>query len=89
YAIALPFIANTVGWIFTEMGRQPWVVFGLMKTQDAFSSNLTPGMVWTSLILFTVVYALLIVADVYLLSKYARSGPAVAAGQPAEEGYWA
>lgn len=87
-AIALPYLANSVGWIFTEMGRQPWVVFGLMKTENAFSSNLTPGMVLTTLILFTLVYALLIVADVYLLQKYAKAGPvAPAADAVVEEGY--
>lgn len=75
YAIALPYLANTVGWIFTEIGRQPWVVYGLMKTQDGFSTNLTPGMVLTTLITFGLVYALLIVADTYLLVKYARKGP--------------
>ena len=41
YAISLPFIGNTVGWIMTEMGRQPWVVFGVMKTEDAVSPNVT------------------------------------------------
>ncbi len=76
-AIALPYIANTAGWIFTEMGRQPWAVFGVMKTADAFSPTLTPGMVLTTLILFTLVYALLIVADVYLLVKSAKAGPAL------------
>jgi cytochrome bd ubiquinol oxidase subunit I len=74
-AIALPYIANSVGWIFTEMGRQPWVVVGLMRTEDAFSSNLTPGMVLLTLIVFTLVYGALMVADVYLLSKYAKAGP--------------
>ncbi len=43
YAISLPFIGNTVGWIMTEMGRQPWVVFGVMKTEDAVSPNVTFG----------------------------------------------
>ena len=74
-AIALPYLANTTGWIFTEMGRQPWAVYGLMKTQDAFSKNLTPGMVLTTLITLTLVYGLLMAADVYLLSKYAKAGP--------------
>lgn len=74
-AMALPYIANTTGWLLTELGRQPWVVFGLMKTEDAFSPGLTPGMVLTTLIGFTVVYAALIAADVYLLSKFARLGP--------------
>ncbi len=74
-AIALPYLANSSGWLFTEMGRQPWVVYGLMKTQDAFSANLTPGMVLTTLVGFTLIYALLMAADVYLLAKYARGGP--------------
>jgi cytochrome d ubiquinol oxidase subunit I len=86
--IALPYVANTVGWIFTEMGRQPWVVFGLMKTENAFSPTLTPGMVLTTLILFTLVYALLIVADVYLMVKYAKAGPVEKKIEPMiEEGY--
>lgn len=74
-AIALPYLANTAGWMFTEMGRQPWVVYGVMKTEDAFSKSITPGMVLTSLIGFTLVYALLMYADVYLLAKYAKAGP--------------
>lgn len=75
FAIALPYLANTAGWIFTEMGRQPWVVFGLMKTENAFSLSITPGMVITSLIVFTLVYGLLMYADVYLLVKFAKAGP--------------
>lgn len=74
-AIALPYLANTAGWVFTEMGRQPWVVVGLMKTEEAFSPNLTTGMVLTTLIVFTLVYAVLIFADVYLLRKFAKAGP--------------
>ncbi len=77
YSIALPFMANSTGWILTEMGRQPWVVFGVMKTETAFSPNLTPGMVLISLIGFTLLYGLLMVADVYLLVKYAKAGPAI------------
>ncbi len=74
YAIALPYLANTTGWLMTELGRQPWVVFGLMKTADAVSPNLTAGMVWISLIGFTLVYGALMAADVYLLFKFARLG---------------
>ncbi|MEJ5313603.1 MULTISPECIES: cytochrome ubiquinol oxidase subunit I [Anaerolinea] len=75
FAIALPYLANTTGWILTETGRQPWVVYGVMKTEQAFSPNLTPGMVLTTLILFTVVYGVLMAADIYLLAKYARKVP--------------
>lgn len=82
FVIALPYLANTAGWIFTEMGRQPWAVYGLVKTAEAYSPNLTVGMVLTTLIVFTLVYALLILADVYLLVKYAKAGPD---SQPAAE----
>jgi cytochrome bd ubiquinol oxidase subunit I len=73
--IAFPYLANTGGWIMTEMGRQPWVVYGLMKTEDAVSPTNTVELVLTSLVLFTLVYGVLMVADVYLLAKYAKAGP--------------
>ena len=90
-AMALPYLANTAGWLLTEMGRQPWVVYGYMKTADAVSPTLTAGMVLTSLIGFTLVYAVLMAADVYLLAKYAKAGPApeVKKQHPVkEEAYW-
>jgi cytochrome bd ubiquinol oxidase subunit I len=71
----LPLLATTSGWILTEMGRQPWIVFGLLKTEDAVSPNLTPGMVLATLIGFVLVYALLMAAEIYLLLKYAKAGP--------------
>jgi len=70
--LVLPYLANTSGWILTEIGRQPWLVFGLMKTADAVSPSITTGMVLTSLIIFTILYGILMAADVYLLAKYAR-----------------
>jgi cytochrome d ubiquinol oxidase subunit I len=72
--ILMPYLSNTAGWILTEMGRQPWVVFGHLKTVDAVSPNVSPGMVLTSLITFTIVYGVLMIADVYLLQKTARAG---------------
>ncbi len=75
WAIVLPYLGNSSGWLFTEIARQPWIVFGLQQTADAVSPNVTVGMLLTSLILFTVVYGLLMAADVYLLVKYARLGP--------------
>ncbi|HOU43304.1 MAG TPA: cytochrome ubiquinol oxidase subunit I [Anaerolineaceae bacterium] len=75
-AITLPYLANTAGWILTEMGRQPWVVYDKMKTADAVSPNITSGMVIMSLVGFTLIYGLLLFADVYLLKKYAKAGPA-------------
>lgn len=86
YALFLPYVANSLGWILTEMGRQPWIVYGLMRTTDALSPSLTKGMVITSLIGFSLVYGLLMAVDIYLLSKYARAGVAEApAVLPAEE----
>ena len=74
WAIALPFIANSTGWIFTEVARQPWIVFGLQKTADAVSPTVGAGMVLFSLIAYTLIYALLMVADVVLLRKYSEVG---------------
>jgi cytochrome d ubiquinol oxidase subunit I len=91
FAIGLPYLANSFGWILTEMGRQPWVVYGLKKTADAFSPNLNVGMVLTSLIIFILIYGVLMVADVYLLVKYAKAGPQadhVAGELTPEKGYW-
>ncbi len=92
FFLILPYLSNSTGWILTEMGRQPWVVYGLLKTEDAFSPNLTPGMVLTSLIGFTLVYGLLLVADVFLLAKYAKAGvetaPQKAKRTTDEEAYW-
>jgi cytochrome bd ubiquinol oxidase subunit I len=89
FAIALPYLANTTGWLMTELGRQPWVVFGLMRTDQAFSPNLQPGMVLASLVLLTLVYGVLMAADVFLLVRTAKAGPegspAIKAGQPAVE----
>ena len=70
-----PYIANTAGWIMAEMGRQPWIVYGLQTVESAVSPNVTSGMILTSLVGFTLIYAIFIIADVYLLQKYARSGP--------------
>jgi cytochrome bd ubiquinol oxidase subunit I len=76
WAIALPYLANSTGWLLTEMGRYPWIVFGLMKIEDGVSNTVPAGFVLLSLILFTVVYGALMVADIYLLNKFAKAGPA-------------
>ena len=75
FALFLPYIANTTGWLMTELGRQPWIVFGLMKTDVAVSPRVTAGMVLVSVALFTLVYGALMAADIYLLNKYAKGGP--------------
>ncbi len=75
WVIVLPYIGNTGGWILTEMGRQPWIVQGLLKVQDAVSPNLTTVDLLISLIGYVVVYGALAVADFYLMRKYALAGP--------------
>jgi cytochrome d ubiquinol oxidase subunit I len=75
WALVLPYLANASGWILSEMGRQPWIVYGLLKVQDAVSPNLTIVDLWISLIGYTVVYGSLAVAMVYLMRKYAIAGP--------------
>jgi cytochrome d ubiquinol oxidase subunit I len=75
WAIALPYIANTFGWLMTEIGRQPWIVYGLQKTLQGVSSTVSTGEVATTLIGFTVIFGLIAVAEVYLMVRYAKAGP--------------
>lgn len=72
YGIILPFIANTAGWILTEMGRQPWAVFGLLKTSDAISPSVTPNEMLFSLIAFNSIYAILGGITIYLFAKHIK-----------------
>ncbi len=66
-AMALPYIASTFGWILTESARQPWIVYGLQKVQDAVSPNVTAGMVLFSLILFIVLLGALVAVTGWLM----------------------
>lgn len=75
FAIVLPYIANTSGWLFTEIARQPWIVFGLQLTKNAVSPTVAGETVLLSLAGFTVLYGVLMAVDVYLLAKYARVEP--------------
>ena len=75
WILVLPYLANASGWILTEMGRQPWIVYGLLKVEDAVSPNLTTVDLLISLIGYTVVYGTLAVSMVYLMKKYAIAGP--------------
>lgn len=76
WVIPLPYISNTSGWILTEAARQPWVVHGLLRTQNAMSPNLTSNMVAFSLFGFALIYTVLMVVDVYLLKVFSITGPA-------------
>ncbi|GAA3811814.1 cytochrome ubiquinol oxidase subunit I [Nocardioides panacisoli] len=70
----LPLFANSMGWIFTEVGRQPWAVFGLMTTAQAVSPGVSAGEVLTSLIVLTAVYGVLAFIEVRLILTYIRRG---------------
>ncbi|AOV06198.1 cytochrome ubiquinol oxidase subunit I [Sporosarcina ureilytica] len=74
-AIFLPFIGNSFGWIMSEIGRQPWVVNGLMKTADAVSPNVSAGKVLFSLITFSTIYLILGLVMVYLFIRVIKQGP--------------
>ncbi|MFC5588553.1 cytochrome ubiquinol oxidase subunit I [Sporosarcina soli] len=74
-AIFLPFIGNSFGWIMSEIGRQPWVVNGLMKTADAVSPNVSAGKVLFSLITFSTIYFILGAIMVFLFVRVIKQGP--------------
>lgn len=74
-AIGLPFAANSMGWIFTEMGRQPWSVYGVLTTADSVSPTMSVTEIAISLSALTLVYSVLAVIDVRLLTRYAVAGP--------------
>ncbi len=75
FTIPLPYLANQLGWIVAEMGRQPWIVYGVLKTADAVSRNVSTAQVAISLAGFTILYGGLGIIDFYLLTKYAKKGP--------------
>jgi cytochrome bd ubiquinol oxidase subunit I len=73
-AIPLPYIANEAGWALTEVGRQPWIVYGLMKTADG-ASPIHATQVLISLVAFVIVYSLLGLCAFYLIHRHAVKGP--------------
>jgi cytochrome d ubiquinol oxidase subunit I len=74
WGVALPFIANSTGWIFTEMGRQPWVVFGLQLTRVADSPSVDAWMVGLTLAGFTLIYSALGGVAVWLAVRFIKKG---------------
>lgn len=76
FSIPLPYIAIQAGWVLAEVGRQPWIVYGMLKTADA-ASPVAASQVLTSLVAFVAVYGLLGLAGFYLIAKKAAQGPAM------------
>jgi len=75
WAIFLPYLGNTAGWMMTELGRIPWVVYGLMTVDQGVSAIVSGGQVLVSLLGYTLVYGALMVSMVYLMIKYVKAGP--------------
>jgi len=75
WLIPLPYLANTLGWTIAELGRQPWIVYGLLRTSDALSKVVQADAVLTSLILFTILYVLLFILFIFLLNDKIHHGP--------------
>ena len=75
WTVALPLLANSAGWLFTETARQPWLVYGLLKTSDGVSPNVSNGFVLASLVLFTSLYGVLGVICYRLVRRIAMDGP--------------
>ncbi|MFH1132584.1 MAG: cytochrome ubiquinol oxidase subunit I [Pseudomonadota bacterium] len=74
-SIPLPFVANELGWVAAEVGRQPWIVYGELLTKDAISTTVPAGQVLFSIIMFSLIYSLLFGVWVFLLRKKMRQGP--------------
>lgn len=75
WAVLLPQIANQAGWFTAELGRQPWIVYGMLKTSEGLSKAVKANQVLTSLILFIVIYLLLFALFIYLLDRRIKTGP--------------
>jgi cytochrome d ubiquinol oxidase subunit I len=82
FSVILPQIANQVGWFTAEMGRQPWVVYGLLRTSKAFSQEVSSNQIVFSLALFTFVYSILLVLFIYSVNKKIKHGPYEEADSP-------
>ncbi|MBI4578154.1 MAG: cytochrome ubiquinol oxidase subunit I [Planctomycetes bacterium] len=75
FAVAGPFIANELGWVAAEVGRQPWIVQGVLKTSEAFSPSVSAGQILGSIIMFGLIYLLLFALFIYLLNAKIKLGP--------------
>lgn len=77
FSVLAPQIANQLGWFSAEVGRQPWIVYGLMRTSEGLSKAISAGQTMFSLILFTLIYLLLFVLFIFLLDRKIKQGPEV------------
>jgi cytochrome d ubiquinol oxidase subunit I len=87
FTVFLPLLANSFGWIFTELARQPWVVYGLQLTANGVSLAASPAEVWISMITLTLLYGALAVVEVALMVKYIKAGPPEVTTAEADQSY--
>ena len=74
-AVFLPYVANQAGWVASEVGRQPWVVYGLLRTRDAVSPNVAGEHVLVSIVLFSFVYLGLLAVWLFVMNEKVQHGP--------------
>jgi cytochrome d ubiquinol oxidase subunit I len=84
FSVILPQIANQAGWFAAEMGRQPWIVYGHLRTSQGFSQEVSANQIVFSLVMFTFVYSLLLILFLYSLNKKIKHGPYDEAVNPLE-----
>jgi cytochrome bd ubiquinol oxidase subunit I len=84
-SMALPFLSALAGWVLTEMGRQPWIVYGLLRTAEANSPSVSPWTIGVSLGVLGGLYIALGIVDFVLMRRYARTDPPEPAGEGGEE----
>jgi cytochrome bd ubiquinol oxidase subunit I len=85
WMVILPFLMNTAGWFLTEIGRQPWIVQGIMLTRNGLSPSVSTAYLWISVLVFFAVYATLGTVDLLLMLRYARKELPAAPTQTADE----
>ena len=75
WTIPVPYIANIAGWFLAEVGRQPWIVYGLQRVEHGLSTSVSMLSMLIAFVGFMLVYAALAAADLYLMVKFIKKGP--------------
>ena len=88
FSVFLPQLANQAGWFTAEMGRQPWIVYGILRTSQGLSEAVVASQVLSSLIMFTFIYALLFVLFIFLLHRKIQHGPVDTPRYDTPEDHW-
>ncbi len=87
-SVLLALLANQIGWCAAEVGRQPWIVYGLLRTKDAVSQAVPANDVLTSIILFSIIYAMLAAVWLYIIDEKIKRGPEEEPGAQSHERGW-